>query len=196
MESSVKKKFSISGLIGKILLVIMIPLLIMNCYLLYKSYANPDIPPQIFGKTPLIVQSGSMDDGQADSIKVGDLVIVDTKTDGQTFQVGDVITYEINNEYITHEVISIQEQDGEIAYQTQGRANNTPDQNLVTPEQVLGSSTITIPKLGDVLLFLQTPIGLVITVGIPILLFLAYDRIRSFMHKRKGGTSDEGTEEG
>lgn len=196
MELNVKKNISISGLLGKLLLVIMVPLLIMNCYLLFKSYRNPDIPPQIAGITPLIVQSGSMDDGKADSIKVGDLVLVNSKEKGETFKTGDIITYKLNDEYITHEIIAVNQADGKQVYQTKGRANNIADQEYVQSSQILGKSTVTIPKLGDVLLFLQTPIGLISVIGIPLILFLGYDKIRTLLTGKKEENKDEETKQG
>ena len=47
--------------IGILLCLILIPILIINCVLIVKNFTNPDAPPSIGGKTPLIVLTGSMD---------------------------------------------------------------------------------------------------------------------------------------
>ncbi|WP_159721169.1 signal peptidase I [Enterococcus sp. CSURQ0835] len=178
---------------ARFFIILLVPLLLTNLFLIYQSYAQPDRAPNAFGITPLIVQSGSMDDGSKRAIKVGDLMLVKNKTQQEKYHNQDVITFKSGNSYVSHEVITIKVDDGITTYQTKGRANNAPDQEFVKENQILGKNLKTIPKLGDFLLFLQTPLGLVGSIGIPILLLMGYDRVKEIRAKRqyKGGTEIE-----
>lgn len=179
--------------IARFFIIILIPLLLTNLFLIYQSYAHPDRAPNAFGITPLIVQSGSMDDGSKQAIKVGDLMLVKNKGLQEHYQNHDVITFKSGNSYVSHEVITVKIDDGVRTYQTKGLANNVPDQEFVKENQILGKNLKTIPMLGDLLLFLQTPLGLVGSIGIPTLLLMGYDRIKEIRAKRqfKGGTEIE-----
>ena len=48
----------------------------------------------------------------------------------------------------------------------------------MTEEQLVGIYRWRIPKVGDFALFLQTPLGMLLFVGVPVLAFLIYDIIR------------------
>ena len=64
--------------IGWVLCIILIPILIVNCTLLVKSFVNKDEVPHFAGAMPFIVLTDSM----YPQIKSGDLIIcktVDTK---------------------------------------------------------------------------------------------------------------------
>ena len=61
-------------IVGVIFCAILIPLLIINITIIVKGTLNPKTPPSIFGVTPLVVMSGSMDDGSKDCISTGDLI--------------------------------------------------------------------------------------------------------------------------
>ncbi|MDO5448343.1 MAG: hypothetical protein Q4F70_01905, partial [Clostridia bacterium] len=58
-------------LLGILLCIIFIPILVLNTILIVKGAMDDSKPPSVLGYTPLVVLSGSMDDGSANSIQVG-----------------------------------------------------------------------------------------------------------------------------
>lgn len=184
MELSKKRmpKLLVNGFLA-ILTSMMVPLLLVNLVLLFQSYSKPQVPPNLFGITPLIVQSGSMADGSHREIQVGDLIFVKA-TDSH--QVGDVVTFKQGDSYITHQLI-VENTDG--TFQTKGWANNTADDLPVAADDIVGNHIGTLAQAGNMLLFLQTPAGLIATIGIPVALLMLVDWIKNKFGKK--GEKDE-----
>lgn len=163
--------------IGAVLCLIMLPILIINITLIIKSYTNKDEVPQIGGYCPLIVLTGSMEP----EISSGDLIIC-KQIDGSAVQVGDVLAFfdpdSTGTAVLTHRVTEITEQDGALAFITKGDANNSEDRTPVPAENLVGAYQFRIPGAGNVAMFMQTTAGLVVCVGIPLILLIAYDIIR------------------
>lgn len=114
--------------------------------------------PQVVGADHgFVILSGSMEP----AISPGDVVIVDASA---AVAVGDVITFRDGSIPTTHRVVAVQ--DG--AFVTQGDANEDPDAALVAPESVLGQVVLTIPLLGHVILWANSPLGYVSLVVVPL----------------------------
>lgn len=97
--------------------------------------------PRLFHTTPYIVLSSSMEP----SIHTGSLAYI-TETENKP-SVGDVIAYQAGEMPVVHRVVEVEE-DG---YLTQGDANDTPDMNIVEPEEVLGICSFVVPGAGFIL---------------------------------------------
>lgn len=160
-----------------VLCVILSMMLISNLTIIIKGWLSPERPPEILGITPMIVLSGSMSGTHEGHIEVGDMIFIDKATPEEV-KVGDVISYMEGKVVVTHRVVDIIERDGNISFKTKGDANNAEDEGAVRSDELLGIYKTRIPKLGDVALFLQTPTGMLIFVGIPLLLFIVYDILR------------------
>ena len=97
-------------IVGIIMCVILVPFLVMNVTMIIKSYAEPDKVPSVFGVSPMIVLSPSMED----TIKSGDMIFI-KEADTDAIEVGDIISfytpkdYRRNGDYevTTHRVIGI-----------------------------------------------------------------------------------------
>ncbi|WP_290815482.1 signal peptidase I [Halovivax sp.] len=128
------------------------------------------VPGVIGAEGSYVVMSGSMEP----SIGAGDVVIVDD-TDPTTIEEGDVITYVRDDAETptTHRVIDVVEADGALAFETQGDANDQPDASAVPASQVRGEVVLTIPYIGYVITFVNTPLGFSLLVVGPLLLLLA-----------------------
>lgn len=161
-------------IIGIVLCVILVPILVVNCTLIIKSYVNQDEVPTIGGYCPLIVLTDSMHP----QIKSGDLIICQ-KIDADKVKVGDVISFfdpEGNGtSVVTHAVIEILE-DG--SFRTQGTNNNTADALPVPVENLVGIYRSRIGGIGNVALFLQSTPGLIICIVVPIALLVGYYLLR------------------
>lgn len=174
-------------IIGIILCVILVPILIVNCTLIIKSFINKDDVPSIGGVMPLIVLTDSM----APEIMSGDIIICKT-VDAKDVQLGDDIAFfdpaGNGTSIVTHRVIEILEQDGKLFFRTRGINNNTDDKLAVPADKLVGRYTdVRIPAAGHVALFMQTTTGLIVCVVVPIILFVGYDILRRRMYEKSKG---------
>jgi signal peptidase len=80
-------------------------------------------------------------------IKVGDVVIV-MECSYNKLQIGDVIEYQIEDEYIIHRIVEIAEENGEYILTTKGDNNNSNDAEPVKQSQVVGKVIFKIKYLG------------------------------------------------
>ena len=102
------------------------------------------------------IASGSM----YPSIKKGDAVMVDKKQKIEDLKVGDIIAYRKDDKIIIHRIVSKEmNQDGTIAVDTKGDANNTNDNVEVTNNELVGKITFTIPYLAWPTVWLTERIG-------------------------------------
>lgn len=150
-----------------LILLILIPILLVSGVILMNSYIHPDKVPSFFGWKPFIVLSGSMET----QISVGDIVIV-KEVDTSTLKKGDIIAFRNNDIVITHRIDEIITEDGKVKYITKGDNNNTRDEGTVLPEQVEGIFICNVHRLGNLAIFIQTPIGMIVCLSIPIILII------------------------
>ena len=170
--------------IGTILCIILIPILLINVTLIAKSYINQEEVPNVGGMLPLIVLTDSM----YPVIESGDLIICHTE-EPENIQTGDVIAFfdpaGNGTTIVTHRVLEVTEQAGQIAWRTKGDNNNTEDRLLVTGDKLVAVYEDTrLPGFGNVALFMQTTPGLIICVVCPILLLVGYDMIRRRLYEK------------
>jgi signal peptidase len=166
-----------------VICIVLTVVLISNVIIIVKGTLNPERPPSVFGVTSMIVLTGSMSGDAPDHIEAGDMIVTKA-VDPTTLKVGDVITYMENGKTtVTHRIIGINE-DG--TFKTKGDANNTEDETPVKHEDVIGIYVFRIPKLGDVAMFAQTPVGMIIFIGVPLVLYAILDAlIRGKQNKKR-----------
>lgn len=177
--------------IGIVLCVLLVPILVINVTLIIKSYTNKDAVPSFGGVFPLIVLTDSM----YPQIQSGDLVIC-RQVAPESIAVGDVISFfdpaGSGTSIVTHRVVEITEEDGSLAFRTQGDANPVADLSLVPADKVTGRYMRRIPKAGNTAMFLQTTEGLILCVVLPMVLLIGVDllRTRQFERRRKQSNDD------
>lgn len=170
--------------IGAVLCVILIPILILNCTLILKSYTNKDQVPSVGGIFPMIILTDSMEP----EFSSGDLIICHT-IDADEVKEGDIICFTDpagnGTTTVTHRVTKVTtDENGGLAWETKGDANNTEDSTLVPADKLVGIYQKNIKGLGNVAMFIQTTQGLIICVICPIILLIAYDIIRRRIYER------------
>lgn len=174
------------SIVGILFCVILIPILVTNIALIIKSYTQPDEVPSFVGYTPLIIQSGSMEP----AIHVGDLVLV-KKADAETLQAGetdgDIIAfrYTSNDSVIIHRIVAADNTGDSLLFTTKGDANNTVDCEQVQANQIVGIHVLRLQGLGDFAMFLQTPLGIICILLLPIAAFILYDTLRRRRYARQ-----------
>ncbi len=156
--------------------MIVLPLLIGSLSIAIQNNTNKKTVPSIFGYMPMIITNGSMEP----VIKVGD-IIFSKACDVKSINDDDIISYwdpTNSNKIITHKVDSISEKDGKRYFTTYGVFTGSLDTSVVPEENVLGVYTFKIPVIGNLMLFAQTPQGLVMFLLVPLGGVLVYDTIR------------------
>lgn len=163
--------------IGTVLCIILLPVLIVNITLIAKSYINTDEVPGIGGYCPLIVLTDSM----LPEISSGDLIICQ-ELDPEDVKVGDVISFfdpaGNGTSVVTHRVLEIVQEDGQIKWLTKGDNNNTEDKELVPAGNLVGIYRSRVAGAGNVAMFLQSTPGLIVCIGCPVLLLVLFDVLR------------------
>lgn len=161
------KMQKIKKAISIIVVLILLPILLMSIVILVDSYTHPDEVPSFFGWKPFIVLSGSMET----QISAGDIVVV-KEIDTNELKKGDIIAFKDGNIVITHRIDEVTEIDGKTQYITKGDNNNTQDIGYVLPEQVEGVFKFKIARLGNIAMFIQTPLGMIVCLSIPIIIII------------------------
>ena len=169
--------------IGTVLCIILIPILVINCILIVKSFTTDKVP-NVAGTLPLIVLTDSM----YPVIESGDLIICHVE-EPENIGVGDVIAFfdpaGNGSSIVTHRVIEVTEKNGEPAWRTKGDNNNTEDRLTVPADKLVAVYEGTrLAGFGNVALFMQTTPGLIVCVVCPILLLVGYDMIRRRIYEK------------
>ena len=199
MSDASKSKASKLGFLGKtkaevatsiiavVLSLILIPVLIFNCILIVQTIFNPDEVPSIGKITPLIVLTESMEL----QIHDGDLIVA-KETPTEDIEIGDVISYfdptSKSGSVVTHRVIDIVYQNDSLAFKTQGDNNDIEDRYLVDADKVIGVWTgFRVRFLGNVMLFMQSALGLILCIALPVAAVIVLELIK----KRRNDTKNK-----
>ncbi len=134
---------------------------------LYMKFTNS---PSVLGWSWLEILSGSMEP----EIGLDDLIVNKAQ---DSYQVGDIITYQNGSSLTTHRIVG----EAENGFITKGDANNTVDTTPVTRDRIVGKVVFTIPRAGLVLGWLRTPMGMLCMV----LTGLCFLEIPYLLEKRK-----------
>lgn len=137
----------------------------------------------IFGIKSFTIMTGSMEP----TIETGSVLFT---LSSPTYKNGDIIAFKSGDVTITHRIVGTQDSAGnlisnlaaplsgyvginEIAnFQTKGDANSSVDSNLVKRDEVVGKALFHLPYIGKLSMSLKTPIGFLIMVVLPTVLFV------------------------
>lgn len=171
--------------------IVLVPILIANLTIIVKSFTRPDEVPGFLGYKPFIVLSGSMEP----VFDLGDLVLV-RETQPESLQVGDIISFREGESVITHRVKEIIEEEGQRKFVTKGDNNNVEDRIAVTENKLEGRYLFKVSGLGNFAIFMQTPMGMLIFIALPLTAFILYDiSRRHFQDRRERKRTNELEEE-
>lgn len=117
-----------------------------------KSALEPETPPTVLGFGAAVVILGSMEP----EISLYALVIIHEK---DSYEEGDAVIFKSTTSCVTHRIVGIEtDENGNTLVTTKGDANNAPG-SPIPLESVVGKVILTVPKVGYVQNFLQTPAG-------------------------------------
>lgn len=138
------------------------------------------------GYEVFIVQSGSMEP----AVRTGSVVVVRAQ---ERYQVGDIVTFggsATGQIPTTHRIIADTLQAGQLAYQTQGDANDAPDAQPILASTVRGRVIATIPFLGFLLDFARQPLGFALLIGVPAVVIVFEEVSTIYAALRRQPTSE------
>lgn len=144
--------------------ILMLFLVIYNVVIYVQKIFIPDEIPSFLGYNNFIVYTGSMEN----TLSIGDIIFVKEQDE---INVDDIIAFEEKKAMVTHRVIDIIEENGKTYYKTKGDANTAIDTVLTSKEDVKGVYIFKIPKIGFVILLLQTPLGIIILLTLILVIY-------------------------
>lgn len=174
------------------LTAILLPIFIINLTLTIRSNLDRTVPASVFGLAPLAVETDSMNGIEEDSFAGGSLILVRMigEEEKQQLEVGQVVTFRQQNDdgtyyFVTHRIVEIGAEDGAVRYVVTRGDRNTIDDGATAITDVLGVCVASVPGLGSAVLFLQTPWGLLLCIGVPVVAYIVYDVVRIARRNRR-----------
>ena len=195
-EAAAAKKAKVKNavMIGVIvaLIVVLLPLLVINLTLIIKGSLNPDMPPDLFGTAPLAVTTDAMAGEEEGCFSDGALIFVKLleEDEKESLKEGDVITFRSEELFVTYRITEVvRGEDGSVhSFRAIGDQDAKEGVNVpltVSPENVIGVVTGSVAGLGGFAMFLQTPVGVLVFVGIPVVAYLIYDISRIALSNKR-----------
>ncbi len=143
-----------------ILALVLCCALLFNLWMLTQQLVLKRDAPELFGYSQYIVTSGSMEP----LFSPGDMILIKEQ---EEYELGDIITFRSSqNQTVTHKIVGKVEG----KFITKGEANNVEDDELLPPENILGKLQVVLPGVGNVVIFLRSPLGILILVVAAVLL--------------------------
>ena len=180
--SIIKKIFRPIGLVLSIILTFIV---IMNLTIILKSYIKPDKVPSFLGVKLFIVETNSMQP----HFSGGDIIFV-KNVEPKILEEGDVISYSDSRSIVTHRIIGIEKTDDGLSFTTKGDGNDAEDLVPITEENVEGRYWFRVEKMGRLAMYVQSPQGRLIFIGIPVAIFIIYDIVQRKDRQNKARIDD------
>ncbi len=123
------------------------------------------------GYRPFLVQSGSMEP----AIMTGDIIVVKNQPD---YEINDVITFSNNSgRIVTHRIVAVDRNKLQ-KFNTKGDANRSGDEDAISDNQVIGKVKLVIPRLGYLVAFSKSRLGLIMLLLIPAIIFISDELLK------------------
>jgi signal peptidase I len=137
----------------------------------------------VLGIKSFNILTGSMEP----TIEIGSVLFI---LKSPNYNNGDIVAFKSGNVTITHRIVGAQDLSGKAisnlaaplssyagadtstSFQTKGDANSSVDSNLVSKDQIVGKALFHIPYIGKLSLNLKTPIGFLLMVVLPTIIFI------------------------
>ncbi len=178
-EKGKKQPKKVINTIINVVLIIAIVVAIICTYISFVMTSGNGVP-SFFGLRLLSIQTNSM----SPEVNYGDLII-DVACEPEDLRVKDVITYwtVINGERVlnTHRIHNIYDGGGFLIFETKGDANISVDPLTVHEREIVGQwKGFKLTGVGKAIDYLQTPVGFLIVVVIPVFIFFLYHLVQFF----------------
>lgn len=168
MEKVIKEKIKNRSFFSKIfdflwlfvLFLVIIPTVVVSSVIIYKGVRYPDKIPDFLGFKTFFVMDEFMDE----SVGYGDWIFT-KNINPDDLKIGDLVAFRNRFNLITiHQIVSISELEDNREFTFQTLSNETNDTRYAKSEDIEGIVIKNIPKVGAYLFFLQTIVGLIVTI--------------------------------
>lgn len=202
-EERVKARPSVGSIIGTVLLavlcVILIPLLAVNITLIVKGALYPDELTDVFNIAPVAIDNTYMEGENEGCFNEGALVFIktfDTDEERQAVKQGDVVAFRWLEDdgsvnFTVYRILGVtRDEETGLITSVSVRADNVPEGEGTAPVpveigDVVGILSGSIDHLGAFAMFLMQPLGVLLFVGVPVVIYVVVDIIRITIHNRK-----------
>ena len=155
------------SILSIILIIFLIPILFLNCVILLNAIFNPGRAPGFLGWKPIVVIADTMEN----TMYPGDLAIV-KEENIENIKENDIIAFRTENILLIHRVIKIENENGVKRFITKGDNRPEQDEGYVDNSKIEGIYQYKYDKIGNFILFVQTPMGMVLCLFLPLLLLI------------------------
>lgn len=177
MEKKSKLKFSLRKVFNNIVLVMLLVILFMYIVILYNTITKKEVTLNFFNWKPFIVVANSPEAG----VNVGDMAIIkDVKI--EDLKPGDIIVYRRGNSGAIKKIKDISKVNEELKIVIE---DNSIIKNESIKSSIEGKYMFKIAGLGNIMLFLQTPLGAIILFSIFIYIIIMIKLIGSKSNKEE-----------
>lgn len=114
-----------------------------------------------------------------------DDVIIVENCNIEKLKVNDIITFNENNNIISHRIIKITEEDGKKIFKTKGDNNELEDKFDINDEQIYGKVLYKIPKIGKTIQYIQNDNGLIKVFVLVLIIFILFNMNDNKKNRRK-----------
>ena len=202
-EERVKARPSVGSIIGTVLLavlcVILIPLLAVNITLIVKGALYPDELTDVFNIAPVAIDNTYMEGENEGCFNEGALVFIktfDTDEERQAVEQGDVVAFRWLDDdgsvnFTVYRILGVtRDEETGLITSVSVRADNVPEGEGTAPipveiGDVVGILNGSVDHLGAFAMFLMQPLGVLLFVGVPVVIYVVVDIIRITIHNRK-----------
>lgn len=202
-EERVKARPSVGSIIGTVLLavlcVILIPLLAVNITLIVKGALYPDELTDVFNIAPVAIDNTYMEGENEGCFNEGALVFIktfDTDEERQAVKQGDVVAFRWLEDdgsvnFTVYRILGVtRDEETGLITSVSVRADNVPEGEGTAPipveiGDVVGILNGSVDHLGAFAMFLMQPLGVLLFVGVPVVIYVVVDIIRITIHNRK-----------
>ena len=150
ISNKIKNKKMTKQIIRCIILIILMILFIINLILSFEENTH------ILGIYMFNIVSESMEP----TFYKNDLVVV-KKCKLEELRKGDIITFKQEDRTISHRILEITKDKGEVKYITKGDNNDVQDKDLVEGQNVYGKVLFSIGKIGIIVHYIQNVRGFI-----------------------------------
>lgn len=158
-------------------IIILLVFVISIVIIFINKKQNDNKVPSIFNIVPSVVLTNSM----SPTINPGDLIIT-KKYNNSELNVGDIVTFygKVNNEkaLITHRIVKINEE--EVITRGDNHDVSVDNDNPIGYDNIVSVYSFRIPKVGYLINFIKSPLGFILLVIVPLILYISLLIVKLF----------------
>lgn len=174
ISNKIKNKRMTKKLFKCIILTILISLFIINLILSFEENTH------ILGIYMFNIVSGSMEP----TLEINDVVIV-KKCPANELKEGDIITFLQEDRTISHRILKITNDEGELKFITKGDNNEIADKDEVDSDKIYGKVLFSVKRIGKIIQYIQNVRGFINIIIFAIIIFVLVSLNDNHKNNRK-----------